>query len=76
LQKSAQFTAFIWVERFSVKNSLNKENEKENPIKNKLGAAKETILPCLQKFLNTEFRIQPTGKAKSPSHKQVRKTTQ
>jgi hypothetical protein len=41
-----------------------------------LGVAKETILPRGQKILNTEFRIQPTGKAKPPYDKQVRKTIQ
>ena len=70
----AEFTAFIWAERFSVENSLYKENEKGHPDKNILGFEKETVLPRLQRIWNTEFRIQPIGKAKPPYQKQVRKT--
>jgi hypothetical protein len=55
---------------------LYKENEKGNPIKNILGFGKETVVPRLQKISNTEFRIQPIKKAKSPYDKQVRKTIQ
>jgi hypothetical protein len=54
---------FIWVEKFSVESSLDKENEKGHPVRNILGFAKERVLPRLQRVWNTEFRIQPIGKA-------------
>jgi hypothetical protein len=58
------------VERVSV------VNEKGLSIKNILGVAKETILPRVQRILNTEFVIQRVGKAKPGDDKQVGDNTE
>ena len=50
-------------------NSIKKENDEGHPIKNILAFAKETILPRLQRIVNTEFRIQGGEKAKTPDEK-------
>jgi hypothetical protein len=55
---------------------LYKENEKGHPIKNILGAGKETIPPPLQRILNKEFRIQAVGKVKPLYDKEVKETIQ
>jgi hypothetical protein len=47
-----------------------------HPIENILGFANESVLPGFHRILNTDFRIEPIEKAKSPYDKQVRKTIQ